>query len=181
MSNSRAWPAWRHYLDDLNEVTIHKIFDRLDWITGLPHEVFFEVFRREGILDIVTFLRERTDEEIEAHFRRYVTAPKAHEHYFMDLVYEEIERVFPYSDLYLRLHYHFRYTVYNEVRYLLLARRVLNATEALNLMTLQPWLMEELFEEVRKLPSYLTIQEEITKGKAIEEEANRRHDEFFKK
>lgn len=58
-------------------------------------EAIFEIFRREGIVNIMEELVRRSDEELRELFNGYAYATQAEQHYLMEWFYEYVNNVVP--------------------------------------------------------------------------------------
>jgi hypothetical protein len=170
----KDWVEWRPLLDNLKGYHVVKMFERLDWATGASQEVVLEILRREGIDDFVSFFKSKTDEELAEYFRRYTTAPLVHEHYLTDMIYEKIHAAFPEAGEKVMALF------FREVWFFLHRRSLLNASEVLNLLYLQPDLLDEAVSFVSNLETYKELRRLAVEALEIEGAASKEYCRHFK-
>lgn len=171
---SSGWPEWRHLLDKLTGYYVIKVFEIVDWITGTPQEAVLEIFRREGIDDFVTFFKGTTDEGLTEYFNRFTTSPLVHEHHLTDLIYEKIFQAFPQANDKVM------FIFFKEARFYLYRRSLLNATEILYMLHLQPGLLDEAIAFVAKTETYREIRRLTLEALEIEGKASEEYRKHFK-
>jgi len=107
---------------------------------GVSADAIFEIYRREGVVNFIDHLTAHSDEELQAFFDRYTAASLAEQHYLTHWFYDLVSYISP--DMWPS----HRDLLYREALRWLEKRHVINESEAIKLLWLQPWLKDEIVE-----------------------------------
>lgn len=132
---------WRRYLTPpcrFDDYVVALVIVELEF--GVSTDAIFEIYRREGIVNIIDHLAATSDDDLKSLFDSYTSSTLAEQHYltlwFYDLVTYLHEDITPaHQDL-----------LYREVLRWMERRGVINEGEFIKLLSIQPWLKDEIIK-----------------------------------